>query len=240
MDDSGNPSTANYDIKYYSERHQDRDRPALWFYERLIRRWIAPGPVLDYGCGTGFLLKRLSRFYKVAGFDISSDALVVACRNVNGLQVYHDANLLPENSFTGIVSLHVLEHVELSVIPSVLKCWHRALLPNGRILCVIPDFNGRGRTLAGDRWTGYGDPAHVTLIGHDEWQNIFVCNGFSVLKTGTDGLWCLPYSEGKGRILDGIRFAIPTLLQFLLGRLILPVGAGESAIFLLQKVEHED
>lgn len=239
-DSTLNHSSTKYDIKYYSERNQDRDRPALWFYERIIRHWVKPGRILDYGCGTGFLLKRLSRSYKVAGFDISNDALAVASRNVNGLQVYHNCDLLPEASFTGIVSLHVLEHIDRSVIPSVLKCWYRALLPQGRVLCVVPDFDGRGHALAGEHWTGHGDPDHVTLIGHEEWQNIFVRNGFSVLKTGTDGLWCLPYSEGKSKTLDAIRFSIPTVLQFLLGRLILPVGAGESAIFLLQKVEHED
>lgn len=233
-------SSTKYDIKYYSERNQDRDRPALWFYERIIRHWVKPGRILDYGCGTGFLLKRLSRSYKVAGFDISNDALAAACRNVNGLQVYHNGDLLPEASFTGIVSLHVLEHIDRSVIPSVLKCWYRALLPQGRVLCVVPDFDGRGHALAGERWTGYGDPAHVTLIGHDAWRDIFISNGFVVHKIGTDGLWCLPYRAGKSRLIDGIRFAIPTLLQFLLGRLVLPPGAGESAVFLLQKVEYED
>lgn len=41
-----------YDLPYFAARCQDRDRLALWFYERIIRRWIIPGSVLDYGSGT--------------------------------------------------------------------------------------------------------------------------------------------------------------------------------------------
>jgi SAM-dependent methyltransferase len=229
-------SSVNYDIKYFAARNQDRDRPALWFYERLVRRWFVSGPVLDYGCGTGFLLKRLSRFYDVAGFDISPEALAVACANVRDLKVYHQDDQLPEATFSGIVSLHVLEHIERTSIPSVLKHWHRSLLPRGRVLCVVPDADGRGHSLAGKYWTSFGDPTHVTLLGHNEWCDLFIAADFSVHKIGTDGLWCLPYREGRGKIADGLRFSVPTLLQFLAGRLLLSAGSGESAIFLLERV----
>lgn len=225
----------NYDAEYFSARSQDKDRPALWFYERIIRRWIKNGAVLDYGCGTGFLLKRLAKYYDVAGFDLSSHARTTAKNNVPSLTVYDDNIQIPDQSFSGIVSLHVLEHIEESDLNLVLNCWHRVLLPQGRVLCVVPDALGRGRSLAGKNWTGYGDPTHVSLLGHNVWSEHFASSGFSVKQIGTDGLWCLPYREGKSKIQDGLRFSIPTVLQFLSGRLILPAGHGESAIFLLVK-----
>lgn len=225
-----------YDIPYFAERNQNRDRPALWFYERIIRRWIKPGKILDYGCGTGFLLRRLSKYYNVAGYDISLDALAAACSNVPGLKVYSDGDSLPATQFIGIVSLHVLEHIDLSAIPSILHVWHRALLADGRVLCVVPDLTGRAHHLAGNRWNGFGDPTHVTLIGCNDWHDLFASAGFRVQQVGTDGLWNPPYRTGKGRILDGLRYSLPTLLQFLVGRLILPAGSGESAVFLLKKV----
>lgn len=224
-----------YDIPYFAARNQDRDRPALWFYERLTCRWISPGTVLDYGCGTGFMLKRLAKHYCVAGYDVSSHACDVARSNVPSMSVYVHEYQIPEHSFSGIVSLHVLEHIERSMLPSTLSCWHRILLPHGRVLCVVPDAAGRGLSLAGKYWTSYGDPTHVTLMGHNEWRDLFESSGFSVCCIGTDGLWCLPYREGKSKIRDGLRFSIPTVVQFLLGRLILPAGSGESAIFLLEK-----
>jgi len=224
-----------YDLPYFAARSQDRDRPALWFYERIIRRWMQPGSVLDYGCGTGFLLKRLAKYYDVAGYDVSPHARIAACQNLPGLNVYAEEEQIPAEYFSGIVSLHVLEHIERSVLPATLACWRRSLLKNGRVLCVIPDANGRGRHLADRHWTGFGDPSHVTLLGWQEWSEIFTAAGFSVCRVGTDGLWCLPYREGKGKIRDGLRFSIPTVIQFLTGRLILPAGSGESAVFLLEK-----
>lgn len=226
----------DYNMPYYSARCQDRDRPALWFYERIIRRWILPGKLLDYGCGTGFLLRRLAKNYDVAGYDVSFQALGAACKNVPGMTVYAQQEHIPEAFFSGIVSIHVLEHIPQTRLPEVLANWYKYLLPHGRVLCVVPDSTGRARSLAGKHWNGFGDPAHVTLIGHREWESLFVSAGFTIKMIGTDGLWCLPYREGKGKIQDALRFSIPTALQFLAGRLILPAGSGESAVFLLHKV----
>ncbi len=226
---------ASYDIPYFAARNQDRDRPALWFYERIVRRWIKPGTVLDYGCGTGFMTRRLARHYDVAGYDVSPYALEAVRKNVPSAAVYGHEEHIPDAAFSGIVSLHVLEHIERSTLPLVLSCWRNALRPRGRVLCVVPDTTGRGLVLAGKHWTSYGDPTHVTLMGHNEWRDLFANCGFTVTFIGTDGLWCLPYREGKGKLRDGFRYSIPTVVQFLLGRLILPAGSGESAIFLLEK-----
>lgn len=231
----GNLSGNDYDINYFTARDQDRDRPALWFYERIACRWFRPGSVLDYGCGTGYLLRRLAKHFKVAGYDISPHARGFASKNVPSMIVYDLEEQIPSEYFSGIVSLHVLEHIDLVQLPQVLSLWHRSLLPHGRVLCVVPDAAGLGHRLAGSHWISFGDPSHVTLLGHALWRDLFVDAGFSVLKVGTDGLWCLPYRKGRGKIADGLRFSIPTLLQYVVGRLFLPAGSGESAIFILEK-----
>lgn len=237
VDVTGTPTPGgDYDMPYFAARCQDRDRPALWFYERIIRRWIVPGTVLDYGCGTGFMLRRLARHYDVAGYDISPQALEAARQNVPGLTVYAREDQIPEALFSGIVSLHVLEHIDYAVLPVTLACWRKSLCKHGRVLCAVPDATGRGHSLADSHWTGFGDPTHVTLLGWQEWSQIFSSAGFSVRRVGTDGLWCLPYREGKSKIHDGLRFSLPTVVQFLLGRMILSAGSGESAVFLLEKV----
>lgn len=226
----------DYDRSYFTARSQDRDRPALWFYERVVRTWILKGPILDFGCGTGFLLRRLARHYDVAGYDVSADARDLACLTVAGLKVYSSRDQIPVAHFSGIISLHVLEHIEPAELSELLACWHSALVPAGRLLCAIPDASGRGHALSGNNWIGYGDPSHVSLMGWREWCTLFEAAGFSVCRVGTDGLWNLPYRVGGNIILDGLRFSIPTLIQFLAGRLFLPAGSGESAVFLLQKI----
>ncbi|NVN99046.1 MAG: class I SAM-dependent methyltransferase [Geobacteraceae bacterium] len=228
-------SGSNYDLPYFKARNQDQDRPALWFYERIARRWIKPGVVLDYGCGTGFMLRRLARYYDVAGFDVSSHALDAVRKNVSAANVYGEEESIPKGLFSGIVSIHVLEHINKDILFETLACWHSSLINHGRVLCAVPDYNGRGRLLSCEHWIGFGDPSHVTLLGAEEWRTIFTSAGFSVFRVGSDGLWNLPYRKGKWKVQDGIRFSIPALVQFILGRLILPMGSGESAIFLLEK-----
>ncbi len=230
------PQGDDYDIPYFAARCQDRDRPALWFYERIIRRWILPGNVLDYGCGTGFMLKRLAKHYTVAGYDVSRHALNAASQTVPSMTAYAREDNIPDDFFSGIVSLHVLEHIDRANLPATLACWRRSLVKHGRVLCVIPDASGRGHSLAGKGWFGFGDPTHVTLTGWQEWSALFTDAGFSVFRVGTDGLWNLPYRVNKGKIQDGMRFSIPTAIQFLAGRLILQAGSGESAVFLLEKI----
>lgn len=225
-----------YDMQYFAARNQDRDRPALWFYERIIRRWIRSGPVLDYGCGTGYLLRRLARYYEVFGYDISPNARDATRSTVPGMVAYAEQDHFPQEFFGGIVSLHVLEHIEYSELPATLDYWRRSLVAQGRVLCAVPDADGLGHALSGNGWIGFGDPTHVTLMGWVGWRDLFAASGFSVHRVGTDGLWNLPYRKGSGKMIDGLRFSVPTVIQYLAGRLLLPPGSGESAVFLLEKM----
>lgn len=151
-----------------------------------------------------------------------------------GITVYAWEDKIPEALFSGIVALHVLEHIDRALLPATLASWRRSLVTRGRVLCVVPDATGRGHCLSGKRWIGFGDPTHVTLTGWREWSDLFISAGFMVHRVGTDGLWNIPYRVGNGKLLDGLKFSIPTVVQFLVGRLILPAGSGESAVFLLE------
>ena len=49
-----------YNESYYAQHGLAGDRIALWFYARLVRRMRPKGGrLLDFGCGTGHLLRRL-------------------------------------------------------------------------------------------------------------------------------------------------------------------------------------
>lgn len=224
----------DFDEQYYEQNCQLEDRPALWFYARLVRRWLAPGPVLDFGCGTGFLLRRLQAHMPVAGFELSGYCRERLIDELPEVPVHASVSALPKSAFSGVVALHVFEHIPDNDLVEILRKLHASLRPDGRLLCVMPDAGGRGMRLKGSGWSGYCDSTHINLKTADEWQEFFSRNGFCVIQSGTDGLWDYPYSN-RGLWLDYLRYAWGTVLQFLLGRLLLPVGSGESVVFLLQR-----
>jgi SAM-dependent methyltransferase len=223
-----------FDASYYDANGQAGDRPALWFYARLARSFIAPGRVLDFGCGTGFFLKRLKKYFAIEGYEIAPYARDRAQALVPDVPIFARLEELPPRRYAGITALHVLEHVNDNILLETFRHWRRALVPNGRVLCVIPDPSGKGYQMKGTEWFGFRDPTHINLKSRSQWHHIFVEQGFRVLQTGTDGLWDFPYTKGVPKVIDAALHSVGTVVQFGLGRLTLPEGAGESAIFLLE------
>jgi hypothetical protein len=57
-----------------------------------------------------------------------------------------------------------------------------------------------------------------------------------VLREGSDGLWNVPYGK-LPKLLDALVHAVPSLTQFLAGRLFLRPGSGESSVFVIERVD---
>jgi SAM-dependent methyltransferase len=221
-----------YNARYYAANRQVHDRPALRWYARLVRRYGGPGPYLDFGCGTGHLLRRLSGVGPAAGFAVSPWA-AAAARVTARCPVYERLDDVPSGGFAVVVAVHVLEHLADDALAATLAAWRRALRPDGRAVVVTPDPAGRGRALAGPRWVGFADPTHVNLRPHAQWRVLLAAHGFGVLHEGTDGLWNVPYGLHPSPA-DAVR-AAPALAQYLAGRLLLAPGAGESAVLVVQR-----
>lgn len=82
---------------------------------RFIRKLLPSGLILDIGCGTGVLARRLSQEgYHVAGLDSSLGMLKVMVKTTNdGMSVHGNALHLPfrSESFDLVVCVAVLHHI---------------------------------------------------------------------------------------------------------------------------------
>lgn len=230
------PEDATYDEAYYQANGQDRDRPALLLYDRLVRRYVRPGRVLDVGCGTGHLLARLARRIPADGLEVSEYSAAQARRRSPRSTVFGDGAELPEAGFDGFTAVHVFEHIPDEPLGVLLRELRRATRPGTHGLVVVPDPAGRGHALHGDGWLGLTDPTHVNLKPHSAWVDFLGAHGFPVVRAASDGLWNFPYS-GLPVPLDALRHGLPMAAQFLAARLLLPPGSGESSLMIVRRAD---
>lgn len=227
----------DYNENYYGGNAQNKDRPALWFYERIWRRYCNKGPVLEFGCGVGFLARRLSRYSKVFGYEINPYALERFCINAPDAQAVDSLEKIANNHLGSIVALHVMEHISDYELISIGKQFNRMLRDDGQLLMVMPDRAGRAHALKESQWLAFTDKTHINLKTADEWKAFFEnVWRFKVIYCSADGYYDFPYSKSKlSQIFyDGLR-AVRTAVQFSLGRLVLSQGDGEAVIFILEK-----
>jgi len=222
-----------YDEDYYRANGQLGDRPALGFYVRLVRRYLGQGPYLDFGCGTGHLLRRLSAEGPAAGFEISEFSAATARQTAPGCLVATSMSDLPDRTFQNLTAIHVIEHVDDDIAEEVIQTWRRVLVPGGGALVVTPDLNGRAHRLSGSGWGGFTDPSHINLKSHQDWRAFMEARGLSVVEEASDGLWNPPYGR-LPRLMDAALRSGPALTQFLSGRMLLPPGSGESSLFVVR------
>lgn len=226
-----------YDENYYSFNSQDKDRPALNFYYRLWKRFCGEVPTLEFGCGVGYLARRLSRSARVYGVEINPYALDKLRHNAPKVIAISDLDALEDDSLGAIISLHVLEHIPDDQLEELGRKFIKKLRPKGRAIFVMPDLMGEASKMKRDAWMGLKDPTHINLKSADDWYRLFSKNwGFKVIKYGADGYYDYPYgSTITSRFFGDLLKIFKTGLQFILGNLILRPGDGEAVIFVLEK-----
>lgn len=139
------------EAREYELMHRLEDR--MWWYRAvhanvlsLLSRHL-PGReavLLDAGCGTGGMLRRLSRArpsWMLFGLDAAPDALSRAIRSPGARMIAGDVNHIPfaDASFDAIVSVDVLCH--RAVAPDLtLAEFRRCLAPGGVLLLNLPAY----------------------------------------------------------------------------------------------------
>lgn len=135
----------------------------------LVRRYFAPGPILDVGCGSGRRTLELGDRFVPCGIEISRHLAAEAHRlfsSRGGTVVHGDGpsglKQFPDNYFSGGIMCSYLEH-ELHP-RRALRGAFQVLKPGGRLIIKVPNFGSINRRLRQARWCGIRLPDHVNYF----------------------------------------------------------------------------
>ncbi len=129
--------------------------------ERYLELLSAHPPVLDIGCGRGELLEALeARGVAASGVDLNAE--MVAEARSRDLDVHRADAVewlrgLPERSLGSIVTVHVVEHLELGPLIELLELASSRLVPGGVLVAETP--NPASLIVLGNSYIL--DPTHV-------------------------------------------------------------------------------
>ena len=147
-----------YGERYYGGRHGITRRYCAWRRVRLIRqatRPLAPGTLVDIGCGDGsFLLEARAAGWVVLGTEV--DARIPS----PGLEIRGSIEELKPRAPFGCITLwHSLEH--LRDPHEAVGDLARLLVPGGTIVVAVPDSRGWQARLFGRHWLHLDVPRHL-------------------------------------------------------------------------------
>mgnify|MGYP001030816616 CR=1 FL=1 len=186
----------------------------LW--NRVIRKRIRSGKLLDIGCAEGGLLKWAEkRGYETYGIDMSEFAIKeLSHRKLRRTQLsVADINFLPfvDNYFDVITCFDVLEHLEYPII--ALKEINRCLEKQGLFIMSTPNIYSNGLKWKADNWHGYRDATHISLLSTEKWTRLVEQSALQVVDVFYDCLWDSPYFKKIPTFLQHIIFK-PSILIF--------------------------
>lgn len=141
--------------------------------------------ILDGGCGTGLLAKKLEKYGKVEAVDINTEALKFAKKRGVKTKLASVARLpFKENIFDLVVSVDVIYHKEVDD-QEALREFFRVLKPGGRLVLRVP----------ANKWLNLRHDAHVHTrerYGKGELLEKLKIPGFKIEKISFINLVLLP------------------------------------------------
>jgi len=227
---------SSFSEQYYREQGLEDDRVALRFYARMLRR-LRPqgGRLLDFGCGTGHLLRRVAGHFEAYGYDPSAHARSRCRLNAPDAVVLEEWDSITAESLDVIVSLHTLEHLERPL--PVMQRLATRLAPGGLFVFVVPNPGGLGRRLKRQAWFGHRDPTHRSLLSQGEWVTLARRCALRIDWVRGDGMWDPPYVGWLPVSWQRLVFGAPAAVQLIspFARPFLPPALGECLIVATTK-----
>lgn len=127
---------------------------------QLISKYQKPGKILDYGCGTGDLLKFFNnKNWQTKGIEPDPKARQIAA-DENSINVISDINALnKDEKFNVIMLWHVLEHI--SDLKKTARKLVRHLEDNGTMFIAVPNHESYDAKHYKENWAAYDVPRHL-------------------------------------------------------------------------------
>jgi len=213
-----------YDKRYFEKTAEDvglllKERRPLWRrWMKNIRKYKASGKLLDVGCGQGFFLACVEKYYDVYGIDISEYAIREAKQRTTQvkLSVGDVTDLDYKNDYFDIVTcFDLLEHLPDPEL--ALQEFYRILKKDGIVIIRVPNTDSIGARWKKEEWFGHRDKTHASLLSNEEWLSLLKESGFEILEVFHDGLWDTPYFKRVPKVLQDIIIKLPLLTLFWLG-----------------------
>jgi SAM-dependent methyltransferase len=123
------------DGQHYLEQRQSSQSDYVQSLRASLFRDLASEDlvILDFGCGTGGVLKRLSAARRI-GVEVGEGAAEAA--RAQGIEIIAALEELPDASVDVAISFHAIEHVDTPL--QVLQEIRRVVKPGGHIRLVVP------------------------------------------------------------------------------------------------------
>lgn len=136
------------------------ERDAL---ETMFLAGLPAGRVLEIGCGSGSLLRRLHDLgWETEGQDIDPNAASFGSDDIIAHLGELKALALPSESYDAVIMNHVIEHVHHPV--ELLRECHRIAKPGAVLVIATPNVNSYGHKRFCDAWAGLQPPRHLQIF----------------------------------------------------------------------------
>jgi SAM-dependent methyltransferase len=224
-------SKDQFDENYYKSNKQAKDRVALVWYARIIKKAIPGGPSLDFGAGTGHLVKRLPMPRYALEINESAKSAIGKNSPSTVLLKNLEEAVNSKIKFKIVTALHVVEHIADHDLVQVLTQFKKILAEDGIILISTPAKNGVAHLLKREKWLALTDETHINIKDFGDWEKLFQGSDLRILSSFADGFYDFPY--GKLWHPRNIKFMILTVFNLMSSVPFLNWNYGENNVFLL-------
>ncbi len=140
-------------------------------------------PIMDIGCGRGEFLELLEEIGEEAiGVELNREMVELCLKK--GLDVHYSEGLsflenLPDSSLGGILSAHLIEHLELPQIKKLIELAYKKLIPGGYLVIETPN----PQCLSTFSGPFYLDITHIRPIHPEALSHLLDTYGFLEVHT---------------------------------------------------------
>jgi 2-polyprenyl-3-methyl-5-hydroxy-6-metoxy-1,4-benzoquinol methylase len=149
-------------------------------YNLITKYHQSRGSILDFGCGTGELLKYFhERNWKITGIEPSTIAREKASI-LTGENIYPSIDQANQSTYDVITLWHVLEHIHN--LNETITSIKEKLKPEGTLFIAVPNPASKDCKHYQENWAGYDVPRHLWHFSRETIQKLLKNHGLKIVE----------------------------------------------------------